>query len=32
MTDQIRPASGLFEEPRELRVLGDLFANVWQIA
>jgi hypothetical protein len=32
MTDQVRPESGLFEEPHELRALGDLFANVWQIA
>jgi hypothetical protein len=32
MTEGVRPASGLFEDPRELRALGDLFANVWQIA
>jgi hypothetical protein len=32
MTEGVRPASGLFEEPRKLRALGDLFANVWQIA
>jgi Glyoxalase/Bleomycin resistance protein/Dioxygenase superfamily len=29
---RVRPASGLFAEPREVRALGDLFANVWQIA
>jgi hypothetical protein len=32
MTDSVRPASGLFAEPRPVRALGDLFANVWQIA
>ena len=24
--------SGLFDEPREVRALGDLYANVWQVA
>ena len=28
----VRPASGLFAEPREVTALGDLFANIWQIA
>lgn len=33
MTGQaIRPASGLFAEPREVHALGDLFANIWQVA
>jgi hypothetical protein len=32
MSQTVRPASGLFAEPREVRVLGDLFANLWQIA
>jgi hypothetical protein len=32
MSPAVRPASGLFAAPREVRVLGDLFANVWQIA
>ena len=27
-----RRASGLFDEPREIRALGDLFANIWQVA
>jgi hypothetical protein len=27
-----RPASGLFSDPREVTSLGDLFANIWQIA
>ena len=29
---QARPASGLFEDPREVQVIGDLFANIWQVA
>jgi hypothetical protein len=32
MSQGVRPASGLFEEPREVGALGDLFANLWQIA
>jgi hypothetical protein len=32
MSQAVRPASGLFEEPREVTALGDLFANIWQIA
>lgn len=28
----VRPASGLFAEPREVTALGDVFANIWQIA
>jgi hypothetical protein len=32
MSGNARPASGLFAEPREVTALGDLFANVWQIA
>ena len=28
----MRPASGLFAEPREVSALGDLYANIWQIA
>lgn len=32
MTDAVRPASGLFADPRPVRALGDLFANIWQIA
>jgi hypothetical protein len=32
MTDAVRPASGLFAEPRPVRALGDLFANIWQVA
>ncbi len=32
MSGNARPASGLFAEPREVAALGDLFANVWQIA
>ncbi len=27
----IRPASGLFADPRPIEALGDLFANVWQV-
>ena len=27
----VRPASGLFSDPREVSELADLFANVWQI-
>jgi hypothetical protein len=27
----VRPASGLFAEPREANALGDLFANIWQL-
>lgn len=30
MRQGIRP-SGLFEEPRRVEALGDLFANIWQI-
>jgi Glyoxalase/Bleomycin resistance protein/Dioxygenase superfamily len=26
-----RPASGLFTDPRPIEVLGDLFANLWQV-
>jgi hypothetical protein len=26
-----RPASGLFADPRPVKELGDLFANVWQV-
>jgi hypothetical protein len=26
-----RPASGLFDDPRPVNTLGDLFANVWQV-
>jgi hypothetical protein len=32
MTDAARPASGLFADPRPVRALGDLFANIWQVA
>src|SRR5687767_1317711 len=32
MSGALRPASGLFAEPREVTALGDLYANVWQIA
>jgi hypothetical protein len=32
MGGAVRPASGLFTEPREAETLGDLFANVWQLA
>jgi hypothetical protein len=27
----VRPASGLFTDPRPIDALGDLFANVWQV-
>ena len=27
----VRPASGLFADPRPIEALGDLFANVWQV-
>jgi hypothetical protein len=27
----MRPAAGLFEQPRRVEELGDLFANVWQL-
>ncbi len=27
----VRPASGLFADPRPIETLGDLFANVWQV-
>jgi hypothetical protein len=27
----MRPASGLFAEPRRVERLGDLFANIWQL-
>ncbi len=26
-----RPASGLFDDPRPIEALGDLFANLWQV-
>lgn len=32
MSPAARPASGLFSDPREVNVLGDLFANIWQVA
>ncbi|MEA2332903.1 MAG: hypothetical protein QOH58_3041 [Thermoleophilaceae bacterium] len=32
MSNAMRPTSGLFEKPRPVATLGDLFANVWQIA
>ena len=32
MTGTVRPASGLFSEPRAIEELGDLFANIWQVA
>lgn len=32
MTQGVRPTSGLFEEPRAINALGDLFANIWQVA
>ena len=32
MSQAVRPASGLFAEPREVTALGDLFANIWQVA
>jgi hypothetical protein len=32
MSGAARPAEGLFAEPREVSALGDLFANIWQIA
>jgi hypothetical protein len=32
MTDPVHPASGLFADPRPVRALGDLYANIWQIA
>ncbi len=32
MSPAARPASGLFEDPRQFEVLGDLFANIWQLA
>ncbi len=32
MSGAARPASGLFADPREVRELGDLLANIWQIA
>jgi hypothetical protein len=28
----VRPASEVFDEPRPIEALGDLFANIWQIA
>src|SRR3954449_4683929 len=27
----VRPASELFAEPRPIKALGDLFANIWQV-
>jgi Glyoxalase/Bleomycin resistance protein/Dioxygenase superfamily len=30
--DAPRPASSLFDDPRPIRELGDLFANLWQVA
>jgi hypothetical protein len=32
MSGAVRPASGLFAEPRGVTALGDLFANIWQVA
>jgi len=32
MSGAVRPASGLFDEPREVTALGDLYANIWQVA
>ena len=32
MSGAARPASGLFAEPREVSALGDLYANIWQVA
>jgi hypothetical protein len=31
MSQAVRPATGLFAEPREVTALGDLFANIWQL-
>jgi hypothetical protein len=31
MSQPVRPSSGLFEEPRRIEALGDLFANIWQV-
>jgi hypothetical protein len=31
MSGSVRPAEGLFAEPRQVEELGDLFANVWQL-
>ena len=32
MSGAARPASDLFVEPRKVTALGDLYANVWQVA
>ena len=31
MSPAARPASGLFDDPRPVDALGDLFANIWQV-
>ena len=31
MSPSVRPAGGLFADPREIAELGDLFANLWQL-
>jgi catechol 2,3-dioxygenase-like lactoylglutathione lyase family enzyme len=31
VSQAVRPAEGLFADPREINELGDLFANVWQL-
>ena len=31
MSAAARPASGLFDDPRPVNALGDLFANIWQV-
>jgi len=31
MSPVARPASGLFDDPRPVNAIGDLFANVWQV-
>ena len=31
MSPAARPGSGLFDDPRPVNALGDLFANVWQV-
>jgi hypothetical protein len=32
MSHGVRPAAGLFAEPRPVTALGDLFANIWQVS
>jgi hypothetical protein len=32
MSPAARPASGLFSDPRPVTAIGDLFANIWQVA